>query len=490
VAGMTWTASSNSTYNQWTNGQHFVEANATQNSYSTVANPHNTGGLGNNGVLEVESLGSGELSVYSTMNFSTAGQVVEIDLDTIRRKSNAPAKTPDTVNQSFDVYWNGNLVAHFDPTAAAWVTGSIQVLSIAGANQLEFRALDTSQTTITGGYNNQTYNNVHGVGDIVDNVRVYTIADAGAGGTAHLQTITPHFDTADTAATSHIVTLGTIPVGATISDGTHSFTATAGNTTVTVYNQESPAGNWDLTHLSLTAPTGFVGEIDLTATATQVSTEFGTISSSQLVVATFAPIGADLLTDTSPGYATTNSSDTSGGNILTAGATSTRIVGGDGADTLTGGAGNDWIQGDAGNDTLVGGAGNDYLWGGAGNDTLTGGLGADTFVWKLADRGSVGSPAADIVKDFNQDPGDKLNLRDLLDGESHLGTDVGNLTNYLHFEASGSNTIVQISTEGAFSSGYNASLVDQRITLEGVALTGTDQAIIQSLLTNGKLVTD
>ena len=221
-----------------------------------------------------------------------------------------------------------------------------------------------------------------------------------------------------------------------------------------------------------------------------MSTEFGTISSSQLVVATFAPIGADLLTDTSPGYATTNSSGTSGGNILTAGATSTRIVGGDGADTLTGGAGNDWIQGDAGNDTLVGGAGNDYLWGGAGNDTLTGGLGADTFVWKLADRGSVGSPAADIVKDFNQDPGDKLNLRDLLDGESHLGTDVGNLTNYLHFEASGSNTIVQISTEGAFSSGYNASLVDQRITLEGVALTGTDQAIIQSLLTNGKLVTD
>ncbi|MCH2219997.1 MAG: type I secretion C-terminal target domain-containing protein [Dechloromonas sp.] len=75
-------------------------------------------------------------------------------------------------------------------------------------------------------------------------------------------------------------------------------------------------------------------------------------------------------------------------------------------------------------------------------------------------------------------------------GELHSGTNVGNLANYLHFEASGANTIVRISSTGGFSSGYSAAQVDQQITLQGVALSGTDQQIIQQLLTNNKLVTD
>ena len=82
-------------------------------------------------------------------------------------------------------------------------------------------------------------------------------------------------------------------------------------------------------------------------------------------------------------------------------------------------------------------------------------------------------------------------------GESHSGTDIGNLLDYLHFEesASGNDTIVKISTDGAFADGYDHSKVDQSITLESVSLTdlgvsGGDQQIIQQLLQQGKLITD
>ncbi|MBP8135046.1 MAG: type I secretion C-terminal target domain-containing protein, partial [Rhodoferax sp.] len=89
---------------------------------------------------------------------------------------------------------------------------------------------------------------------------------------------------------------------------------------------------------------------------------------------------------------------------------------------------------------------------------------------------------------------DVLDLRDLLQGESHSGVAAGNLLNYLHFETSGGNTTVHISSGGGFISGYNAAYVDQAIVLQGVDLTsgGTlnDQSIIQNLLTNGKLQVD
>jgi hypothetical protein len=68
-----------------------------------------------------------------------------------------------------------------------------------------------------------------------------------------------------------------------------------------------------------------------------------------------------------------------------------------------------------------------------------------------------------------------------------------NLEDYLHFELSGSDTIVHISSSGGFSSGYSAAQEDQTILLQGVDLIGsfsTDQQVIQDLLNKGKLVTD
>jgi hypothetical protein len=119
------------------------------------------------------------------------------------------------------------------------------------------------------------------------------------------------------------------------------------------------------------------------------------------------------------------------------------------------------------------------------------------FSWSLTDRGTPGSPAADTVQSFDNNTaaadGDVLDLRDLLQGETHGQITVGNLQNYLHFEASGGNTTVQISSSGGFVNGYNAGAVDQTIVLQGVNLTSgfsTDNQVIQDLLNRGKLVTD
>jgi Ca2+-binding RTX toxin-like protein len=185
----------------------------------------------------------------------------------------------------------------------------------------------------------------------------------------------------------------------------------------------------------------------------------------------------------------------SGNDTIDGAAGNDLLVGGAGIDSLTGGTGNDVLRGGLDNDTLSGGDGNDVLAGGSGNDLLIGGNGSDVFAWGLADRGAAGSPAVDTIQSYNNlsaaSGGDVLDLRDLLQGESH-SADIGNLGNFLHFEKSGSDTIVQVSSAGGFTSGYNSGAVDQSIVLQGVDLvTGnSDQQIIQSLLNNGKLQVD
>ncbi|MBT9591151.1 MAG: type I secretion C-terminal target domain-containing protein, partial [Thiobacillus sp.] len=128
--------------------------------------------------------------------------------------------------------------------------------------------------------------------------------------------------------------------------------------------------------------------------------------------------------------------------------------------------------------------------GGKGNDTLTGGLGADIFKWQLNDGGTTASPATDTIKDFNNvNNSDKLDLRDLLVGESHSGNLAGNLASYLNFSYnSGTNT-----TTLSVKTSSTLTAPDQIITLEGVNLVGTftsQDAIIADLFSRGKLITD
>ena len=143
------------------------------------------------------------------------------------------------------------------------------------------------------------------------------------------------------------------------------------------------------------------------------------------------------------------------------------------------------LSGGTGSDAVVGGIGNDTLIGAAGDDTLTGGAGGDLFVWQLGDQGAPGTPATDTITDF-VDAGDALELSDLLVGESHSGTNPGNLDDYLDFSLDSGNTTVSVKTGGS-------GAADQVIALNGVDLvtgTSSDSEIISDLLSAGRLITD
>ncbi|MHA3891152.1 beta strand repeat-containing protein, partial [Acinetobacter sp. GXMZU3951] len=174
-----------------------------------------------------------------------------------------------------------------------------------------------------------------------------------------------------------------------------------------------------------------------------------------------------------------------------------RLYGHAGNDTLNGGEGNDLLRGGIGNDTLIGGSGNDILSGGKGDDTLTGGSGNDIFLWEKDDQGTVGNGRAkDTITDFSKQPaaggGDILDLRGLLIDTEVLGTNVGNLTNFLYFIKNGADTILYISTAGAISAASPTTTADQQITFTGVDLIGTSsqQEVIENLLKNGNLLVD
>ncbi|PAV46665.1 hypothetical protein CK486_17435, partial [Pseudomonas sp. HAR-UPW-AIA-41] len=133
-------------------------------------------------------------------------------------------------------------------------------------------------------------------------------------------------------------------------------------------------------------------------------------------------------------------------------------IGTSNAATLLGGAGNDIILGGIGNDGLDGGTGNDTLIGGTGNDYLTGGAGGDLFIWQRND-----SPAGtqDVIRDFSQSAGDRIDLSDLLQGEND-----GNILNYLKVDIATST--LQVSINGSFApNGTGTASPDLTIKLEG-----------------------
>ncbi|QAX82644.1 large adhesive protein [Pseudomonas sp. DTU12.3] len=133
------------------------------------------------------------------------------------------------------------------------------------------------------------------------------------------------------------------------------------------------------------------------------------------------------------------------------------LLGGAGNDILFGSGGNDLLDGGKGNDILLGGTGNDTLIGGQGNDILIGGSGADTFVWKSGDTGN------DVIKDFKASEGDRIDLRDLLQGETGSTID-----NFLKITTVDGTSSLQVSSAGKFNSADAAAATpDVTIKLEG-----------------------
>jgi Ca2+-binding RTX toxin-like protein len=239
-----------------------------------------------------------------------------------------------------------------------------------------------------------------------------------------------------------------------------------------------------VTNADLNASGGYTVTAPNGEPISKIEFEAGSQSSFKIGISSISAVQYDVDFDMQLGYTITDiDGDSASGSVN---------ISLDSNNTMLGTAGNDVLIGGAGNDVISGGAGNDLIQGGAGNDTLTGGLGADVFKWTLADAGTTSAPAHDVITDFNvaspASGGDILDLRDLLVNEN-----AGNLTNYLHFEKSGSDTIIHISSTGAYSGGFNAAQDVQVILLQGVDLVGsgnTDQQIIQNLLDNQKLITD
>ncbi|WP_421527575.1 immunoglobulin-like domain-containing protein, partial [Pseudomonas brenneri] len=145
------------------------------------------------------------------------------------------------------------------------------------------------------------------------------------------------------------------------------------------------------------------------------------------------------------------------------------LLGGAGDDILFGQGGNDYLDGGKGNDILLGGTGSDTLIGGQGNDILIGGTGADTFVWRAGDTGN------DVIKDFKASEGDRIDLRDLLKGETD-----GTIDNFLKLTTVDNVTTLQISSEGKLNAAGGLANADVTIKLEGNNWSGQS---INSLIT-------
>ncbi|MES2823984.1 MAG: retention module-containing protein [Pseudomonadota bacterium] len=239
-----------------------------------------------------------------------------------------------------------------------------------------------------------------------------------------------------------------IPIGTTLTDGANMFVAAAGLTSTDVTD-------WNLAGLTVIPATGQTTSFDLTFTAT------ATDGASSSAITKFEML------DPADNEATNN-------------------VGTVGIDNLIGVSGADAMFGLNGDDTINGNGGGDLFVGGAGNDNMTSsGVGADTFKWDFGDQGTVITPANDVLINFDMFQGDSLNLSDLLQNET-----AANLTQYLHFEISGADTTVSVSSAGAFDGTNYAIATDQTIVLSNLNLTGTDTAIIDQLKNNGNLITD
>ena len=431
----------------------------TDNGGGTIeVNPSNVYGIPGivSNVMELEQ-NSGDASNFNTNFNSVAGQLYVLTFDYSPR-----AGYIDGINSAINIRYGlaslatqtGPIIQTVNSTAIGWQRYTITVVGTGSPMRIEFDAAEGNASTSVGG--------------LLDNIAFESAKNVGGVGTAISLSVPASLTDTDGSETLTNVTIGSIPIGATITDGTNTFTASTGNTSVNI-------ASWNLTTLAYTSNTAATTNLTIAATSSE-----SVGGSTSTVNGTLNVIVRAQQTDS-------NSDDL--------------IVGTGVNDNILASGGNDEIYGRSGNDIINGGAGNDKISGGSGNDTMTGGTGADTFVFVRGDQGTAGNPALDKITDFdNTANSDKLDLGGFLVGETHTGTGtsgtVGNTANYLHFELVGGNTIVDISTTGAFAGGYNAANNDERITLAGVdfltngAGTFTDAQIIANAIANGKLIRD
>ncbi len=92
------------------------------------------------------------------------------------------------------------------------------------------------------------------------------------------------------------------------------------------------------------------------------------------------------------------------------------------ADVIDGGAGDDLTDGDDGDDQIIGGQGKDQLTGGGKQDVLTGGGDRDLFILSQGKDSGPYAHTRDIITDFNQEEGDRIDLS-RMDGDTTVDGD-------------------------------------------------------------------
>ncbi len=108
-------------------------------------------------LIETDSYSS-VLDVLQTTADAVTGVTYELTFDFASRLQTAGA---GNTTDSFEIWWNGNLVGSFDPTTTDWQTASIEVAGAAGLDTLEIREAGA----------NDSY------GALVDNVSLVIVPD-------------------------------------------------------------------------------------------------------------------------------------------------------------------------------------------------------------------------------------------------------------------------------------------------------------------------
>jgi VCBS repeat-containing protein len=380
-----------------------------------------------------------------------------------------------------------------DTLTVAAVSGQTGLRGTSVAGSYGSFVINTNGTYTYALTSNDAKVNALNDGQTLTDTIAYTVTDPSGATSTSTLTITINGHTDSYSATS-VITGNNSANNLTGTGGDDSISALGGNDYV-----EAGGGN-DVVYAG-DSGTG------TTSVANLVNSTFMTTDDNNMLSGT-GILRTAVASNTNKGY----------GDLVHGGAGNDALFGENGSDLLYGGTGNDYLNGGASNDALRGGAGDDRLEGGAGSDVLRGDSGADVFTWSLNDGNPTNGVTAagfgnaygvgntiglsgttDRIMDFSKADGDVLDLRDLLVGEDHQGLASGNLSNYLHFEVSNGNTVVHVSTTGGFTGGtYNSANENQTIVLTGVNLlqdnSGTtllnDNAVIQDLLTNKRLIVD
>jgi hypothetical protein len=129
----------------------------------------------------------------------------------------------------------------------------------------------------------------------------------------------------------------------------------------------------------------------------------------------------------------------------------------------------------------------EVIVGGAGNDILTGLAGNDIFYFGADDDGTLATPAADTITDFNAlGESDSIDLADLLVGEES-----NPLTDYLSVAEDGTDLVISVTPDGAGTDmTQTITLQDTSLADLGATLGDTQINIINDLITNGHINVD